>query len=410
MKPTHNSPPHLTGAVTVTQARDQILAMGTRLGPEQVPLGKALGRTLAHDLAAALTNPPFDASAMDGYAVRASDIRTVPATLHLAGESAAGWPYAGSVKAGEAVRIFTGAPVPDGSDTVVIQEDVSRSGDAVRLDVATRSGANIRLRGDDFHEGQIVLKAGTRLLPRHILLAASAGHAMLAVTRRPIVAILATGDELVEPSDRPAAGQIVSSNTYGLAAMIEAAGGEARPLGIAKDTREDLQQKIAEAAGADILVTMGGASVGDHDLVKPALEALGASIFFSKVAMRPGKPAFAGALGATCVLGLAGNPLSAMVGARVFLIPLIAKMLGRVDVLTPLIATLAGPMEANGPREHYLRATLDRSTAPPRATPFASQDSSFVAVLNAVDCLIVNPANAPAQPAGAQVTVLALDF
>ena len=394
----------------VAEALSRVLDGAARLQPEQIPLLQAGGRTLAHDLAAALTHPPFDASSMDGYAVLAGDIASIPCDLKLAGESAAGWPYAGSLKRGEAVRIFTGAPLPDGADTIVIQEDVSAIENKVRINAATAKGANIRPRAQDFHEGDTVLKAGRRLTARHILLAASSGHAILACIRRPLVAILATGDELVEPCDRPTAGQIVSSNSYGLAAMIEAAGGIAKIIGIARDDPEDLAQKIAESVGAHILVTTGGASVGDHDLVRPALEAAGATLDFYKIAMRPGKPMFFGKRDGMRILGLPGNPVSAMIGARVFLVPLIAKLLGRPDTLSSIAAQLAEPMAANGPRDHYMRGRLDSSVHPPRVTPLPNQDSALVAALSDADCLIVNPAHTPALPAGASVSVLNFDF
>lgn len=396
--------------LTVAQALARVLDGARTLQPEHVPLLQSAGRTLAHDLAAALTNPPFDASSMDGYAVRSADLGAIPTTLKLAGESAAGWPFAGSVKPGEAVRIFTGAPLPDGADTVVIQENTQARDGAVVIKEVARPGANVRTRGHDFREGDVVLRAGTRLAPRHILLAASAGHALLAVTRKPVVAILATGDELVEPTDLPRAAQIVSSNTYGLAALVEAAGGTPKVLGIARDTSEDLAQKFAEADGADVLVTMGGASVGDHDLVRPTLEAQGAHLDFYKIAMRPGKPVFCGTMHGTRVLGLPGNPLSVMIGARVFLVPLIAKLLGRTSDLVTSTAKLAAAIPANGPRAHYMRACLEAAGTNPTVRALDSQDSAFVKALTDADCLIVQPANSPALPAGAEVEIIRVDF
>lgn len=397
--------------LTVAQALDSVLDSVRVLQPEHVPLLQAAGRTLAHDLAAAVTNPPFDASSMDGYAVRAEDLQALPAVLTITGESAAGWPHAGSVKRSEAVRIFTGAPLPDGADTIVIQENTRVLDDGrVHIGEAAAKGSNIRWRGHDFHEGDIVLKAGMRLAPRHILLAASAGHGMLAVTRRPVIAILATGDELVEPSDLPRAGQIVSSNTYGLAAMINAAGGEAKILGIARDTPEELAQKFAYARGADILVTMGGASVGDHDLVRPTLEQQGARLHFYKIAMRPGKPMFFGDWDGMRVLGLPGNPLSVMIGARLFLVPQIARLLGRHDEVVSGRARLAAPVAANGPRAHYMRAKLGGDAASPTVMPLEGQDSAFVKALTEADCLVVVPADSPPLAAGTEVPVIRLDF
>ena len=394
----------------VAEALERVLAGVTRSGAESVSIRLAAGRTLNGPLISALTVPPFDASSMDGYAVRASDIAKLPTQLKITGESAAGWPFAGTVSKREAVRIFTGAPVPDGADTVVIQEDTKSDGKHVSILEATVKGGNIRARGIDFHDGDMVLTDGCRFNPRDVMLAAASGHALIACTRKPIVAIVATGDELVEPSDRPQAGQIVASNSYGLSALIEAAGGEPRLLGIAQDTHDSLAQKISEAHGCDILVTTGGASVGDHDLVRPALEAAGAKLDFWKIAMRPGKPTFFGMLGHMRVLGLPGNPLSAMLGARIFLVPLISKMLGRSDSLQTFKAILATPLAANGPRDHYMRAALDTSHMPPRVTPQAIQDSSLIKSFADAQCLIVIPANAPAQSSGAEVQAMMMDY
>ncbi len=417
----------------VADALARVLAGVAPLDTECVSLRDAAGRTLASPLTATLTHPPFDASAMDGYAVRAADTAIVPAMLRLIGVAAAGRPYAGNLNAGDAIRIFTGAPVPAGADAVVIQEDTTREGmgreDMGREDMGrdgahvtilepAKTGDNIRLAGQDFRAGDALLAPGRHLKPRDILLAAASGHATLAVHKKPIVAILATGDELVEPGTAPATGQIIASNSYGLAALIDASGGVPHLLGIARDTHDGLAEKFAAAAAADadILVTTGGASAGDHDLVRPALEAAGATLAFYKIAMRPGKPMFFGTRprpdGATPqrILGLPGNPLSALIGARVFLIPLIAKMLGQPETLHTVTATLSQPLEANGPRDHYMRASLDHASSPPRVTPLANQDSAMVSALAAADCLIIVPANAPAQNEGARVTVMLLDF
>lgn len=398
----------------VADALANVLAGVMPLGPEQTGLRFAQGRTLSHALTAALTHPPFDSSAMDGYAVRASDIQVLPSTLRVIGEAAAGWPFGGTVGHGEAVRIFTGAPVPDGADAIVIQENTTAAHGHVTISEAAAKGDHIRPRGQDFHEGDAILTRGRLLNARDLLLAAAAGHAMLALVKRPVVAILATGDELVEPSDRPAAGEIVASNSYGIAALVEAAGGTAKLLGIANDDEGDLAAKIKDASCADILVTTGGASVGDHDLVRPALEAAGATLHFYKIAMRPGKPVFfgtrPGCAGTQRIVGLPGNPVAAMIGARVFLVPLIAALLGRTAA-TPLVsAELTVPLAANGAREHFMRATLFTGHAGARVTPLANQDSSLVSAFAAANCLIVVPADAPAMSAGQRVSVMPLDF
>jgi molybdopterin molybdotransferase len=397
----------------VAEALKRILDTAAPLASEDVDLRHALGRTLAHPISAKVDNPPFDASAMDGYAVRADDV-TAPASLELIGQSGAGRPFQGQVGKGQTVRIFTGAPVPDGADTVVIQEDVTASGMTIAIGEAAARGANVRARGQDFSKDEPLIAAGRRLTARDILLAASSGHATLSVARRPVVAILSTGDELVDPGTALAHGQIAASNAYGLAAVVEVAGGEARPLGVARDSLEALARSIAAAEGADILVTTGGASVGDHDLVRPALEAAGAKLDFYKIAMRPGKPLFfgsrlAGGARQHC-LGLPGNPVSAMICARVFLVPLIGRLLGREAPLEASEAILAEPISANGPREHYMRGTLDTSFSPARVTPFPNQDSGIITALQRADCLIAVAAGAPPQAAGSKVKVLKLDI
>jgi molybdopterin molybdotransferase len=396
----------------VDEALRRILDGASALGAERVDLLAAADRVLAEDVAANLTQPPFDASAMDGYAVRAADVATVPAILEVIGESNAGGPFPGEVRPGQAVRIFTGASVPKGADAVVIQEDTERAGDSLTVRDAAKPGANIRRAGGDFRTGDTLLRAGRLLDASAITLAAAGGNAGISVHRAPVVAILATGDELVEPGRTPGPGQIVSSNPYGLAALVRRFGGEPWLLGIAADTLEDLQTKLAAAADADILVTIGGASVGDRDLVKPALEARGLALDFWKVAVRPGKPMLFGRLGAQRVLGLPGNPLSCLIAARLFLVPLMFRLLGRTDApLDERAAVLAHAMEANGPRQHYMRGTLERVAGGlPRVTALASQDSSHMSALAAADVLIVRPPDAPAAAAGDTVRVLPLDF
>jgi molybdopterin molybdotransferase len=395
----------------VAEALARILDGVTPLEAESVDLLQARGRVLAGDIVAKLTQPPFDASAMDGYAVRSADIATVPAVLTVAGESQAGRRFDGTVAAREAVRIFTGAAVPRGADTVVIQENTERSQDRLTVLEAPKSGANVRAAGGDFTAGRTVLAAGRLLDAGAITLAAAAGHARLPVRRKPLVAILATGDELIEPgSGEPGPDQIVSSNPYGLAALVKRAGGVARLLGIAGDTREALGDKLAEASGADILVTIGGASVGDRDLVRPVLEARGLELNFWKIAMRPGKPMLFGRLDAMRVLGLPGNPNSCLVIARVFLVPLIHGLLARAQAPAQTqTALLAAGLDANGPRQHYMLAVLEPGT-PPRVRALASQDSGRISSLVAADVMIVRTPDAPALAAGASVEVLPIDL
>jgi molybdopterin molybdotransferase len=395
----------------VDEAQRRILDGAEPLGSERVDLLGAAERVLAEDVTAKLTQPPFDASAMDGYALRAADVAPVPAELRVTGESHAGRPFTGTVGAGEAVRIFTGASVPAGADTVVIQEDTARAGNRLTVREAAARGANIRRAGGDFRAGDVLLPAGRLLDASAITLAAAGGNAALCVRRRPRVAILATGDELVEPGTTPSAGQIISSNPYGLAALVRRFGGAPRLIGIAGDTLKDLAAKLDAAADADVLVTIGGASVGDRDLVKPALEARGLALDFWKVAVRPGKPMLYGRLGPMRVLGLPGNPLSCLIAARLFLVPLLFALLGRRDApLAERAAVLAHDLGANGPRQHYMRGVLEPGEPLPRVTAFASQDSAHMSALAAADVLIVRPPEAPACHAGEVVRVLPLDF
>jgi len=380
------------------------------LDAERVPLEQARGRVLAEDVAAGLTQPPFDASAMDGYAVRAADVATLPATLRLIGEALAGRGFDGEVGQGEAVRIFTGAPVPKGADTIVIQENTEAAPGVLTVkDAAPRR--HIRRRGQDFTKGEVLLRAGSRLGPRELMLAAAMNHAELPVRRKPKVAILATGDEVVPPGTVLDRDQIVSSVPAGLAALIEAQGGEPMSLGIAQDTAESIVTLASTGKGADILVTVGGASVGERDLVSAALRSEGMELDFWKIAMRPGKPLLYGRLGNQRVLGMPGNPVAALICGLVFLVPMLHRLLGlREDARRPHEAILGQALEANGPREHYMRAASTWGPGGDRVVaPLAAQDSALMADFARADCLIVRPPDAPALAAGERVTIIRLD-
>jgi molybdopterin molybdotransferase len=396
--------------LSVAEALKRVTEGLTPLGTERVALGGARGRVLAEDLAALLTQPPFDASAMDGYAVRAQDVTALPAKLRLVGQSAAGAGFKGRVERGEAVRIFTGAPVPDGADTIVIQEHAEEAAGTVTVTEA-EEGPHIRPRGQDFTEGEVLLTAGTRLGPRELMLGAAMNHAELPVRRRPKVAILATGDEVVPPGSRLAPDEIVSSVPLGIAALIEAHGGEAVSLGIAKDTLESIVTLARAGKAADILLTIGGASVGERDLVAAALKSEGLKLDFWKIAMRPGKPMLFGRMGEQRVLGVPGNPVSALICAHIFLLPMMDRMLGLAEDARPKPeAVLGEAIEANGAREHYMRAISEWSSDGTRIVrPLPSQDSSLVAALVRADCLIVRVRHAPALPKGARVRILPLD-
>lgn len=403
----------MAAPLTVEDALARIVQSAATIGErEELSLASAHGRVLAAPLSALYTQPPFAASAMDGYAVRAADLTARPVHLRIIGESAAGHSFHGAVGPGEAVRIFTGAPLPQGADAIVIQEDTTRDGDTIAVTKGSLETDHIRPAGGDFAAGRVLLGAGRRLTARDITLAAAMGHGMLAVRRRPVVAILATGDELVPPGTTPGADQIVCSNVYGIAAMVAAVGGEPRQIGIARDTHESLSSHVEKAAGADILVTVGGASVGDHDLVSPVLQARGMALDFWKIAMRPGKPLMHGRLGRQHVLGLPGNPVSSLVCTRLFLVPLVRVLLGLpAESDQTVMAATTVPLAANGPRAHYMRGTLTRgANGTLEVTPVRSQDSSLLTPLAGADCLLVRPIGAPAVVAGSPVPTLALDF
>lgn len=400
--------------IPVAEARARIIAGLPRMGAETVALGLAAGRVLAEDVAARRTQPPFDVSAMDGWACRHDDLATLPAILKPVGEAAAGGRHDGMVQPGECVRIFTGAPMPAGADAIVIQEDADRTTDGrVQVREAPRPGQWIRRAGMDFADGAVLLKAGRELGPSDLSLAAAMNVPWLAVRRKPRVAVLATGDELVRPGEPVGPNQIISSNNIGVAALVECHGGVAIDLGIARDTEADLRAKAAAAAGCDLLVTLGGASVGEHDLIHKVLGAGGGGIDFWRIAMRPGKPLMFGQAalpggGAVPLLGLPGNPVSALVCSVNFLVPALRAMLGldwNVRFETAISDT---DLAQNDKREDYLRATLIRTEAGLSARAFDRQDSAMLRLLSDADCLIVRPPLAPALPAGAPVPILRL--
>ena len=390
--------------LTVEDARARMLAEISALPAESVPLAAAIGRVLAEEVAAVRDQPPFRASAMDGWAMRLAD---TPGELAIVGESAAGHGYEGVVGVGQAVRIFTGAAVPDGCDTVVIQEDAERDGDVVRAPAA-KPGGNIRPAGGDFAAGDVLLQRGQRIDPWRLSLAASAGRAELSVGRRPRVAVLSTGEEIIEAPATPGPFQIYNSGSPALAAMIAAWGGEAIR---ARPVRDDLETTIEAMRGADadLIVTIGGASVGDHDLVRAAAGALGLDLKVASVAVRPGKPTFFGVLGdGRRLLGLPGNPASAFVCAELFLKPILAAYAGAEPGPRTFTAKLQEALPANGPREHWMRARLSFSQGEVTVQPYRDQDSSLITVFAASDALLRRPPGVAASSAGELVEVLPL--
>jgi len=396
--------------IPVAEAIARVLAEARPLPGEMVSLGDGLGRVLAEDLASRRTQPPAAVSAMDGYAVRAEDVARTPAELRIVAEIAAGAAWTGEVGQGEAARIFTGAPVPEGADAIVIQEDCERAGDLVSVREAAKAGAFVRPAGLDFAEGDVLLRAGRRLNSRDIGLAAAMNRPWLPVARRPRVALLATGDEIALPGEPLGPQQIVSSSGPGLAALVVEAGGVPVSLGVAEDSTASLRARAAGAEGADILVTMGGASVGEHDLVQEALASDGLEVDFWRIAMRPGKPLMFGRMGGSLVLGLPGNPVSAFVCALLFLRPLIDAMLG-LPAGPPARepARLGAELAANDRREDYLRARLaPDGEGLPVATPFARQDSSMLARFVEADALLVRAPHAPPASAGDLVEIIRL--
>ncbi|HEY4192064.1 MAG TPA: gephyrin-like molybdotransferase Glp, partial [Mesorhizobium sp.] len=380
------------GLIPVAEALAHLLDGVEPLPGESVPLSQAMDRVLSEPIMALRTQPPFDASAMDGYAVRAEDIATLPARLAVVGTAPAGRGFTGRVGQGETVRLFTGAPVPAGADTVVIQENVHDLGNGI-IEVLqpAAKGINIRRAGLDFAKGDLLLEKGRQLDPAALALAASANHPSLKVVRQPLVAIIATGDELLAPGSEPGPGQIISSNAYGVAAVAHSVGARSLDLGIAPDRKEAIAALMRQAvdAGADVLVTLGGASVGDHDLVHDVLTGEGMVLDFWKVAMRPGKPLMSGRLDNIRCIGLPGNPVASLVCSQLFLKPLLARLGGRPHRADLRAAKLGAAMAANDHRQDYIRATLREEEDGPVATPFGIQDSSMLRRLADAHCLIV---------------------
>ena len=389
--------------ITVAEAHALLAGLVAPLEMEQVPLAEAHGRVLARDISAGRDQPPFAASSMDGYAIKAAEA-ALHAMFRVIGESAAGHRFSGALGAGQAVRIFTGAPVPEGADFVVIQENVSAKGDLITITDGPGAKSNIRPAGVDFRKG-MTLAAPRLLRPADIALLAAMNHDRVPVTRRPKVALIATGDELVMPGERPGADQIIASNTFGLQAMLAEAGAQPRLLPVARDSHASLATAFDLAQGADLVITVGGASVGDHDLVGEVAAGLGMERAFYKVAMRPGKPLMAGRLAGAAMVGLPGNPVSAMVCGYLFILPMIRAMLGLgADLPALKQARLNAALERNGPREHYLRARVEAD----RVTAFDNQDSSLLTVLSEANALLVRPADDGPRAAGEMVNYLPL--
>jgi molybdopterin molybdotransferase len=396
--------------ISVEEARTRILAELQPTAAEVVALAEAWHRVAAAPVAARLTQPPADVSAMDGYALRAAD-GGLGARLRVVGSAPAGHPFSGTVGVGEAVRLFTGSLVPAGADGILLQEDASREGDLVRVNETVVAGRHIRRAGQDFLAGDVVLPAGRHITARDVGLAAAANHPWLTVHRRPRVAVLATGDEIAMPGEPIPAGGIVSSNSHALSALVRAAGGAPMVLPVAKDDRAAIAAVADAVTGIDLLVTTGGASVGDHDLVIESLRERGMVLDFWQIAMRPGKPLLFGRLGGLPVVGLPGNPVSAMVCAILFVLPALQRLSGLPAGAPPVSTALLGaPVRPNDHRADHLRATISvDSQGRIVATPFPVQDSAMLRRLALADALILRAPHAVALESGAEVPVIRLD-
>lgn len=391
--------------IPVEEAIARIVAAFAPTDAETVAIAEAAGRVLAEDAQARMTQPPAPVSSMDGYAVRCAD---VPGTLRLIGSSPAGHPFEGKVSAGETVRIFTGGVVPEGADGIVIQEDTDADGEQVAMKVAARPGKHIREAGMDFKTGDVLVRAGRRLGARDVSLLAAGDLGKVSVRRRPVVAIAATGDELSPPGAPRGPGGIVASSGYGLSAMVARWGGVPLDLGIFPDRMDAIAGIAQRAQGADAIVTLGGASVGDHDLIQKALGPKGFALDFWKIAMRPGKPLIFGRLGNTPLIGLPGNPVSTLVCALLFLKPAVAALLGETGTAQPVSARLARALPANDAREDYLRARLSSRDGESFVEALPVQDSSHLTALARADALIVRSPHAPAAAEGERVEIIPL--
>ena len=397
--------------ISVDDASVRIRRKLTRVPFEEVALAQAVGRVLAIDVASTVTRPPESVSSMDGYAVRSVDVADAPVVLNIVGEAAAGHAMAGKIGPGDAVRIFTGGVLPAGADSVVIQERAVRDGTRVTIRESVNEGCFVRQRGLDFARGDAAGLAGYLLGPREIGLIASMNVPWVQVARRPRIAIMSTGDELVRPGDMPRADQIVSSNALVLSALVVQAGGQAVNIGIARDNVQSIRDCLLRAAGSDMLIVTGGMSVGEHDLVRKVMQDEGMELDFWKVAMRPGKPLAFGLLASTPVLGLPGNPVSTLICGHLFVRPAIHTMLGRIDChVEEETAITTTALVANDERQDYLRAVHERNaTGGLNVTAFDRQDSSMVAVLASASCLIIRAPHAPALRAGDEVRIMKLD-
>ena len=391
--------------ISVSNAAELLIKHRQERAIVSVPLHQAMDAVLAKDIAAKITLPPLAASAMDGYAVRLSDVPKAGANLTVIGESPAGHPFQGTVNAGEAVRIFTGGAVPEGADHIVIQENAEREGDTLTTLFDNETPRHIRGAGIDFNKGDTLITKGTRIGPMHIAIAAAANHAVLPIYKHPVVALIANGDELKAPGSDVSMTDVISSNPAGLGALIRQWGGEVMDMGIASDSVEAITALIHKAKDADIIVPVGGASVGDHDYMRDAFKASGLTSVFEKVAVRPGKPTWFGSMGDQLVLGLPGNPASATVCAHLFL----KTLMGRQDNLYFAKAKLTQPVSVNGPRETYLRAFAKLSeTGQLEVTPFPRQDSSLLTPLTKANVLIRLPKESGPWAAGELIEILPL--